>query len=240
MCYVHTKSNPADIATRPELFEEKIKLWFSGPEFLQKNEHSWPENRCYETHTTFLSVGEGQGGSPGNPEINDEEMEDVRLEKPMQCEYTGEHTEFTDTDIHPENDNIAKATTEIKKLQAQHFPDELSGKKTHLSRNLDLFLDVDGLLRCRGRMSNTTWSYDMKYPILLPKNCEFTNEIIKETHERNYHVGASHTLNFIRQKYWIPQGKPQVIKVIQKCPQCIKHGGDRIDYRPHQHYHQRG
>ncbi|XP_048007165.1 uncharacterized protein LOC125242405 [Leguminivora glycinivorella] len=74
-------------------------------------------------------------------------------------------------------------------------------------------------------MANTTWSYDMKYPILLPKNSEFTDRVIKETHESNYHVGAPHTLSIIRERYWIPQGKAQVMKVLKRCTQCVKHGG---------------
>lgn len=256
MLYVHTKSNPADIATRPELFQEKMKLWFNGPDFLVEDESNWPSNRLYEAHQNLLSVGEVPGNDPGEPtqeiptnsdlgqseSLEPENNCDPNEDEPMEIQQPSmpmENEEYP-TDGPMELDNpgdhiqggsnqqqvsIAKTVTEIKALQEKHFQEELEGKRTHLARNLDLFMDVDGVLRCRGRMANTTWSYDMKYPILLPKTSEFTERIIRETHESNYHVGAPHTLSIIRERYWIPQGKAQVLKVIRRCSQCIKHGG---------------
>ncbi|XP_063631833.1 uncharacterized protein LOC134803058 [Cydia splendana] len=253
MFYVHTKANPADIATRPELFGEKRQLWFNGPQFLAKEESCWPQNRLYEAHQNLLSVGEVLGDDPGEPTqvvpIGDDADQSEDLEQgspsdPVELmdtqdlsmptesgEYpTDGNMELDNPENHSEGDIqqqtiVAKIVSEIKDLQRKHFQEELDGKRTHLARNLDLFVDVDGLLRCRGRMANTTWSYDMKYPILLPKNSEFTDRIIKETHESNYHVGAPHTLSIIRERYWIPQGKAQVMKVLKRCTQCVKHGG---------------
>ncbi|XP_061724716.1 uncharacterized protein LOC133530711 [Cydia pomonella] len=251
MFYVHTKANPADIATRPELFEEKRQLWFNGPEFLVNKESCWPQNRLYEAHQNLLSVGEVLGDNPGEltQEVSIGEVADQSKTpeqgspsdpvEPMETQDSSIPTESGEypTDGSMELDNpadeggiqqqtiVAKIVSEIKDLQRKHFQEELNGKRTHLARNLDLFVDVDGFLRCRGRMANTTWSYDMKYPILLPKNSEFTDRIIKETHESNYHVGAPHTLSIIRERYWIPQGKAQVIKVLKRCTQCVKHGG---------------
>ncbi|XP_063544854.1 uncharacterized protein LOC134753023 [Cydia strobilella] len=253
MFYVHTKANPADVATRPELFEEKRQLWFNGPEFLAKEESCWPQNRLYEEHQNLLSVGEVLGDDPGEPTqevpIGDDADQSEALEQgspsdpiePMETQdlsiptKSGEYPtdgsmELDNPDYHKEGDIqqqtiVSKIVSEIRDLQRKHFQEELDGKRTHLARNLDLFVDVDGLLRCRGRMANTTWSYDMKYPILLPKNSEFTDRIIKETHVSNYHVGAPHTLSIIRERYWIPQGKAQVMKVLKRCTQCVKHGG---------------
>ncbi|XP_063547551.1 uncharacterized protein LOC134755001 [Cydia strobilella] len=253
MFYVHTKANPADVATQPELFEEKRQLWFNGPEFLAKEESCWPQNRLYEAHQNLLSVGEVLGDDPGEPtlevSIGDDADQSEALEQgspsdpvePMETQdlsiptESGEYPtdgsmELDNPDYHKKGDIqqqtiVSKIVSEIRDLQRKHFQEELDGKRTHLARNLDLFVDVDGLLRCRGRMANTTWSYDMKYPILLPKNSEFTDRIIKETHESNYHVGAPHTLSIIRERYWIPQGKAQVMKVLKRCTQCVKHGG---------------
>lgn len=63
-------------------------------------------------------------------------------------------------------------TVAIKKLQLQYFPDELVGKKTHLSEKIDLRVISDSLFRCGGRMANTTWSYGLKFPISLPRDCK--------------------------------------------------------------------
>lgn len=50
--------------------------------------------------------------------------------------------------------------------------------------------------------------------------------VIKEIHEKMYHVIVPHTLGIIRQQYWISQGRTQVQKVIGKYLQCVKHGGE--------------
>lgn len=138
---------------------------------------------------------------------------------------------------HQENDisgdiGKMKEIEAIIKLQQEHFPQEVSGQETDLTKNLGLYFDVDGVLRCKGRMANANWSYESKHPILIPKNCEFTNQLIQETHESNYHVGVSHTLSLIRQKFWIPQGRTQVQKVLRRCKNCIKYGGGPYSIPP--------
>lgn len=139
-------------------------------------------------------------------------------------------------DNHNKTDVISKEKgnkiEQLKRLQAEHFPNELERKLTSLKTNLGLFLDEDGVLRCRGRLKNTDWSYDQRYPILIPKDCDYTNKIIIQTHSDNHHVGVNHTLAIIRQTFWIPHGKRQVQKVIRKCLQCEKHRGGPFKLPP--------
>ncbi|CAG4966032.1 unnamed protein product [Parnassius apollo] len=123
------------------------------------------------------------------------------------------------------NENINNLDSVIQQYQKINYPNEFRGIVTDLGRSLGVFKDKDDILRCKGRMILADLSYDQKCPILLPKNCKLTEHIIKSIHEENYHVGTSHTLNLIRQKYWIPQGRSQVQKVIKKCFQCQKYGG---------------
>lgn len=233
MCYINTEQNPADLATRPELWAKKNQLWLQGPKFLQQNESRWPVNMKLEHHQSALSaVVEG--------------LDSLDIESPETSNHdvvTEVQTEQVETN--EQNTSLNTETAELKKLQAKYFTEEILGKETHLSRNLGLFLDVDGILRCKGRVTHTDWSYEMKHPILLPKDCEFTSKVILEAHEKNYHVGTSHTLSIVRQKYWIPQGRSQVQKILKKCPRCVKHGGgpytlpptpdlppERVTFRP--------
>lgn len=39
---MNTKANPADVATRSELWHQKQTLWFYGPDFLIQKEETWP------------------------------------------------------------------------------------------------------------------------------------------------------------------------------------------------------
>ena len=41
----------------------------------------------------------------------------------------------------------------------------------HLERDLGLFEDEDGVLRCDGRISNAEISEEAKFSALVPKNC---------------------------------------------------------------------
>ncbi|XP_048001236.1 uncharacterized protein LOC125238008 isoform X2 [Leguminivora glycinivorella] len=224
--YVSTDLNPADLATRPELWHVKKELWFNGPQFLLLSEEAWPKlqehgqsvllagtDSTRDTMEVDMSTHEGEsiGGT-----IEQENIERMIID--IENMEDKDHMPVSATGV----DGNCK---DIKSLQKLHFPQEVAGKKTSLSRNLGLFVDMDGLLRCKGRMMNTMCSYDTKYPILIPKNSEFTDNLILETHQNYYHVGAPHTLSIIRQKYWIPQGKAKVQRIIRKCQQCIKHGG---------------
>ncbi|XP_061724856.1 uncharacterized protein LOC133530807 [Cydia pomonella] len=220
--YVNTELNPADLATRPELWHTKKELWFNGPQFLSLSEEGWPKLQEHGQSALFA----------GTDSIID--TTSSQAEESVRGTIEQEITEGMTIDIENIEDNgqmQVSATgadincAEIKNLQKLHFPQEAAGKKTSLFRNLGLFVDMDGLLRCKGRLMNTMCSYDTKYPILIPKNSEFTDRLILETHQRYYHVGAPHTLSIIRQKYWIPQGRAKVQRIIRKCQQCIKHGG---------------
>lgn len=219
--YVNTKVNPADVATRPENWQSNKDLWFHGPEFLLQTEEYWPSCKQSSDDITLL-VGEALDGSD-DVELTMREVESVETceEEPM--DEDNPVVEFTLPlgDTNPETESVRN----IKRLQSESFPEESLGKETHLSRNLGLFRDVEGLIRCKGRMSNTNWPYDKKYPILIPKDSAFTTEIIQKAHNDNFHIGTAHTLSMVRHKYWIPQGRAQVKKVIKSCPKCIKYGG---------------
>ncbi|XP_063369415.1 uncharacterized protein LOC134657457 [Cydia amplana] len=226
-CYVNTKENPADIATRPELWMQKKNVWLEGPSFLAKRKDEWPKDIHLASHqnlASFPAIVEGlkeqssNNDMPVEPSDNDIQVELSQNYIPVEP--------VNDDDPRPDQCEVRSQVQEIKNLQQRFFPDEIKGKMTNLSRSLGLFTDVDGLLRCKGRMMHANWSeYDMRYPILLPRDCEFTKKVVQEIHEKNYHVGAPHTLDLVRQQFWIPKGRPVVEKILRKCTQCVKHGG---------------
>lgn len=196
--YVPSKLNPADTATRPNISKEDREMWLSGPTFLRQDSKSWPKSPVVEVS---LLLGEGLSNTDNHEKV---EAQSVNLNSVT---------------------NLDPQLEEIRQLQKRMFPEEVQGKKTSLTGSLSLFCDTNGILRCDGRLAHSDLSYDAKYPILLPKESEFTERLIKETHEKNLHVGVAHTLSIIRQKYWIPQGRSRVQKTISKCARCVKHGG---------------
>ena len=74
-----------------------------------------------------------------------------------------------------------------------------------LQRQVGVFIDPSGILRCRGRLEHAELSEGSKYPILLPRNGRFTVLIIEMIHKKGLHSGVSQTLSQIRNRYWILQ-----------------------------------
>ena len=93
-------------------------------------------------------------------------------------------------------------------------------KKPPLVRQLRLFMDDRGLLRCGGRIHNAPLSELARFPYLLPQNNHLTALIVYHTHVFLSHEGVGSTLTAIRQSYWIPSGLQYVKKLLRQCTIC--------------------
>ena len=99
---------------------------------------------------------------------------------------------------------------EIKNLSTpnqKHLP---------LVRQLCLFLDDKGFLRCGGRIHNVPLTEDVKFPYLLPPRHPFTTLLVYSIHTQLYHAGVNSTVTTIRQSYWIPTAR-QFVKTLSYC-----------------------
>ena len=65
-------------------------------------------------------------------------------------------------------------------------------------------LDKDGLLRSCGKLQNANYlSYDVRYPIILPRRHIVTKPIIKQHHENNHHaLGTNQLLAKFSARFW--------------------------------------
>ncbi|XP_045206117.2 uncharacterized protein LOC123558303 [Mercenaria mercenaria] len=97
-----------------------------------------------------------------------------------------------------------------------------SNKPNNLQKQLDLYIDETGLLRCKGRLEHSGLSQGARQPILLPKKDTFTRLLVESTHKHLLHSGVSQTLSAVRHKYWIPCGRAVVHGVLQSCTVCLK------------------
>ncbi|CAG2191962.1 unnamed protein product [Mytilus edulis] len=96
-------------------------------------------------------------------------------------------------------------------VQQETFKDEIeslnssSQKKVPLVRQLKLYTDKNGLLRCTGRIQNAPVKESTKYPLLLPTHHSLTSLIVMDAHTKTLHAGLNSTIAYIQQKYWIPR-----------------------------------
>ncbi|GFW46992.1 integrase catalytic domain-containing protein [Trichonephila clavipes] len=106
---------------------------------------------------------------------------------------------------------------EIKSLQSKGVVSPYSKL-----RNLNPFIDSDGLLRVGGWLSNSDLPYVNKHPAILPGNHNLTVQIIVHFHRKNLHTGASSLLHYVREKFWPLNGRSLCRKVVHECLVCFK------------------
>ncbi|KRY36418.1 hypothetical protein T01_14540, partial [Trichinella spiralis] len=93
-------------------------------------------------------------------------------------------------------------------------------------REVEPFLDQEGLLRVGGRRRRSTLPPESK-PI-LPHNHPVTELLIKDHHVRQMHAGIYQTLVAIRTRFWIITARNATKKVIRSCLVCR-----RVDAQPY-------
>lgn len=119
----------------------------------------------------------------------------------------------------------------ILEAQKAHYFDEMQClMKTppepihHSSKLISLtpFIDGNGILRVRGRLRNSTLTYDEMHPIILPPNHHFTRLIIDRFHDKTFHGGVQLISSLIRKQYWIVSGRNAIRYRIHKCITCYR------------------
>ena len=113
----------------------------------------------------------------------------------------------------------------IKMIQQKYLEREIEnlrlGKQLTSSalRKLQPTIDADGILRVKGRLSNSNLEDKLKHPIILPK--KVCQRIIEWLHSKVQHLGRTSTVNELRSNgFWMLSVNSQVRKVILKCTRC--------------------
>ena len=125
----------------------------------------------------------------------------------------------------------------VRLIQASSFKHEIrclsriNEKETMLVKHIDLFKDQENIIRCRGRIDESSLSLSEKQPILLPSKHPFTDLIILDYHKIVHHNGIKETLNSIRGKYWIVRGREAVKRMVRQCVICKKMEGKAFNTR---------
>ena len=114
----------------------------------------------------------------------------------------------------------------IQYIQNAHYSDvvtALQKSKPHpLVGKLNLFLDNDNIVRCKGRLANADLVYSARHPVLVPRS-HLATTIVMDSHRDVMHAGVPHTLARVRQRFWIPRGRSTVKSTIRQCQTCRRH-----------------
>ena len=89
--------------------------------------------------------------------------------------------------------------------------------------NLNPFLDKNLTLRVGSRVGEAeSVSYDAKFPIILPKNDENVNALVRHEHEATVHSTINHSFHMFRARYHIMGGRTTVNNILRHCITCQK------------------
>ena len=98
---------------------------------------------------------------------------------------------------------------------------------TNLCASQRSFEDKYGLMRLRGRFSNSSLVYEEQHPLMLRSKdySYFTGLIILDAHEATLGHGTEATLARIRENYWIVKGRKSIKEVNRKCVISTRYQG---------------
>ena len=223
--YCPTTSNPADLITRgmdAKAFISKQQYWNQGPSWLMKPTQGWPSvtetklQDSTENYTESQSISVNLASPQKSTNLlNAIDITKYRtLNKTLQVtalviHFTAKLREKTKsntvTAIHMKHTRIVL----LQSVQQFYYGDILSqikdkakGKWPAIIHQLGLYLDVDGLIRCRGRLQYAQLPHNTKFPILIPKESHLSTLIIvRATHCMVLHGGVRETLTELRQSY---------------------------------------
>ncbi|XP_030750158.1 uncharacterized protein LOC115877948 [Sitophilus oryzae] len=218
--YVDGKVNPADCASRGMFPEQFVShsMWWAGPPWLAESNSSWPNCFSSEIPTAvtleekkvvymatfsdnFLSGLLQKFSSLSKIQriisyclrfVNN--LRNHKCEQQVGClSYVELYKALIVTVRFVQNEVFSADILKLKEKVPCSKP----------FRKLASFLDEDGVLRVGGRLKHANLEFDVKHPMLLPRDHQLTYLVIQEFHNKNLHPGPRTLEYLILQQFWI-------------------------------------
>ncbi|XP_055604612.1 uncharacterized protein LOC129752852 [Uranotaenia lowii] len=238
--YVPSKQNVADDATKwgngPSF--SPTHRWFSGPEFLNQSEESWPSHRKNyplpedELRSAFLHHDEAPFAL-----INVTRFTQWTRLLRVTASVLRAAKRFKKASIYGVFSAVELLEAETflwKQTQLDAYPEEYLILQGHLNGTnseqipkssalyiFSPFMDQAGVIRMDSRIGAApSTAVETKYPIILPKNHHLTNLLIFNYHQLFLHRNNETVCNEIHQKFRIPNLRVAVRRVAKNCMLC--------------------
>ena len=252
--YCPSELNPSDIASRATKSSNLVSndLWWKGAPFLEKEKDQWPgPPNC--------PVGEGTLSEETTKKLKKEDADGISQVMTVLVQAPENISEVVQPERFSSLSKLIRVTALVLKFikRIKRVPEmnsnvssqemnaakilwykDVQGKLDERERSsstweqLGVFKDEDGVLRCKGRIQNSSLPYSAKFPILLPRKQHFTRLVIAQSHENVKHNGVGETLTETRSQFWIIKGRQAVKDVLSKCITCKKIQGRAFSSPP--------
>ncbi|XP_049884462.1 uncharacterized protein LOC126379650 [Pectinophora gossypiella] len=237
--YVPTAYNPADLISRGVNAVQLLhsELWWSGPNFLSKDETFWPTLK--PTPLESLPEVKSMTVTVSQPLIDF-----IRYSKLNRIQRSFAYAKRFIHNVKNPNSKILGNLT-IEELndsfnhlcsiaQQQSFPTEynllskgksLSPKSRILS--LSPFFE-NNLIKVGGRINASHYTYDKRHPILLDPRHHLCRLIFAHEHCNNMHAGPQLLLAIIRERVWPIDGRRAAQRTVYNCVRCRRVQGKTL------------
>ena len=212
--------------------EFATSVWLNGPAWLRKKEPLWPKATTQHTIVEeTLEITQVVTLMPFKPlEIQWQRFSSwTKLVHSicyiLRCKSLNQIKGSISLDEYQEAEQMM-----ISLVQKEAFPTdyaaltenkELSSKSS--IAQLCPFIDDNGIMRARGRLSKADFEFDIKHPILLPAK-HFTMQLmIKKCHLDNCHQDVESMLHELQQKFWIFGLRNAIRSLKSRCVPCRKY-----------------
>lgn len=239
--HVNSKLNAADCASRGITCHEleNFNLWWQGPSFLCEKKDKWPE---FDHNNICKTLEERKQKAlinnikvvELNPVIHRFSNYSRMLRVIALCLYwlqkiqlrkaTPDNLQKIEkiTDLNNIEIRLVKLVQEETFSEIEQFRNHNKINMKSCLKNLDPFLDENEIMRVGGRIHKAALTENEKHQVILPTKHHFTNILIQQIHLDTLHGGLGDTLQKIRQKFWIVNGKTRVNSILRKCVTCFR------------------
>ena len=241
--YVPSAQNPADLITKPQKAVDFVNNseWWNGPWWLL-DKNNWPETEeTYELYPegveeattvcatsainvgltsiiSFFSISTFEAGLRKMAYL-------LRWFKTRSRISASKEVKYDRDFVSKEELDDAKLAA-IRVMQSDMFAEELhilnanKEVKKGPCRKWSLFLDSDGIIRCKGRLLNLLEPRIKNNPILVHGHHPFIESYIRYKHLHSNCSSRNYTLHKVRKEFHGPSLTVSVNKIVRQCNAC--------------------
>jgi Arginine methyltransferase-interacting protein, contains RING Zn-finger len=236
--HVPGEMNPADLPSRGCTMKKLVQCrWWEGPEWLKGSPEQWPHHEeiededevCREKKKTVVSsVTLSQPMDVDWHKYFSKYNKLVRMVGWMKrfktnCEFKKVHGHLpTPQDLTVEE--LCTAETQVLKW----VQEESCKEEDPRFSSLVTFLDEDGLIRVKTKISNRQDLEDSCCPVVLPRH-PVVLKLVMFHHLNNCHAGTQILMSILRQKYWILGGRRVIRSVLNSCITCKRYTARKLE-----------